>query len=45
MAVEVKFGNLGIDAIERDLGIKFTEEDRKLLQETRQETVMVGMRK
>ena len=29
MAVEVKFGNLGIDAIERDLGIKFTEEDRK----------------
>lgn len=45
MAVEVKFGNLGIDAIERDLGIKFTEEDRKLLQETRQETVMEGNEK
>ena len=45
MAVEVKFGNLGIDAIERDLGIKFTEEDRKLLQETRQETVMKGNEK
>lgn len=45
MGVEVKFGNLGIDAIERDLGIKFTEEDRKLLQETRQETVMVGNEK
>ena len=42
MAVEVKFGNLGIDAIERDLGIKFTEDDRKLLQETRQEQVMDG---
>ena len=42
MAVEVKFGNLGIDAIERDLGIKFTEDDRKLLQETRQEQVMNG---
>ena len=45
MAVEVKFGNLGIDAIERDLGIKFAEEDRKLLQETRQETVMKGNEK
>lgn len=45
MAVEVKFGNLGIDAIERDLGIKFTEEDRKLLRETRQETVMEGNEK
>ena len=41
----MKFGNLGIDAIERDLGIKFTEEDRKLLQETRQETVMKGNEK
>ena len=45
MGVEVKFGNLGIDAIERDLGIKFTEENRKLLQETRQEAVMVGNEK
>lgn len=45
MAVEVKFGNLGIDAIERDLGIKFTEEDRKLLQGTRQEVVMEGNEK
>ena len=41
----MKFGNLGIDAIERDLGIKFAEEDRKLLQETRQETVMKGNEK
>ena len=42
MAVEVKFGNLGIDEIERDLGIKLTEADRKFLQETRQEQVMNG---
>lgn len=42
MAVEVKFGNLGIDAIEHDLGIKFTEEDRNFLKETRQEQVMNG---
>lgn len=40
MAVGVKFGNLGIDEIERDLGIKLTEADRKFLQETRQEQVM-----
>ena len=42
MAVEVKFGNLGIDELERDLGIKLTEADRKFLQETRQEQVMNG---
>ena len=42
MTVEVKFGNLGIDEIERDLGIKLTEADRKFLQETRQEQVMEG---
>lgn len=42
MAVEVRFGNLGIDELERALGIVFTEEDRKLLQETRQEQVMEG---
>ena len=40
MAVVVKFGNLGIEDLERDLGIKFTEADRKFLQETRQEQVM-----
>ena len=32
MAVGVKFGNLGIEALERDLGIKLTEADRKFLQ-------------
>lgn len=42
MAVGVKFGNLGIEALERDLGIKLTEADRKFLQETRQEQVMEG---
>lgn len=42
MAVEVKFGNLGIDELERDLGIKLTEADRKFFQETRQEQVMEG---
>ena len=42
MAVEVKFGNLGIDELERDIGIKLTEADRKFLQETRQEQVMEG---
>ena len=42
MAVVVKFGNLGIDDLERDLGIKFTEADRKFLQETQQEQVMEG---
>lgn len=42
MAVEVRFGNLGIDELERALGIVFTEEDRNLLKETRQEQVMEG---
>lgn len=42
MTVEVKFGNLGIDELERDLGIKLTEADRKFFQETRQERVMDG---
>lgn len=42
MAVEVRFGNLDIDELERTLGIVFTEEDRNLLKETRQEQIMDG---
>ena len=42
MSVVVKFGNLGIDELERDLGIKLTEADRKFLRETRQEQVVEG---
>lgn len=42
MAVGVRLGNLGIDELERDLGIRLTEEDRKFFQETRQEQVMNG---
>ena len=42
MAVGVRLGNLGIDELERDLGIKLTEADRKFFQETRQEQVMNG---
>lgn len=42
MAVGVRLGNLGIEELERALGIVFTEEDRNLLKETRQEQVMEG---
>lgn len=41
--VIVKFGNLGIDAIEKELGISFTKEDRDRLKATRQEQLMEGM--
>lgn len=39
----VKFGNLGIDEIEKELGINFTKEDRDRLKTTRQERLMNGM--
>lgn len=39
----IKFGNLGVKDIEKDLGIKFSEEDFKFLEETHQTQVSKGL--